>query len=81
MPKSKAAAHAAPVSASVCADGLVRPHPEGSSFLACSQRTIYYLMSDGSLPYVRLRGGDRRIPRKALIEYAERHLVTREGAA
>jgi excisionase family DNA binding protein len=63
--------------ASICADGLVPPWPDGGEFLGIKRTKMYELMQDGSIPYVRV-AGDRKIPRRALIEYAERNLVSRD---
>jgi excisionase family DNA binding protein len=57
----------------LCADGLLRPR-EAAVFLGTSRSKIYDLMAAGELPYVRI-GADRKIPRRACIEYAERRLV------
>jgi len=56
-------------------DGLVSV-PAGAAFLAISRSTIYVLMDQGVLPYVKF-GRARRIPRRALIELAARNLQGR----
>jgi excisionase family DNA binding protein len=55
------------------ADGLVSVS-EAGKFLNLSRATLYVLMERGELPYCKI-GGARRIPRKALVELAERSLV------
>jgi excisionase family DNA binding protein len=59
-------------------DGLVKVHPDASEFLGISRSATFQLLRDGELPYVRVTpGGDRRIPRRALIEFAASRLVER----
>jgi excisionase family DNA binding protein len=61
---------------SVCRDGLLKLHPDSSRFLGVSRSAIFQLLREGQLPYVRVtRGGDRRIPRQALVEFAASRLV------
>jgi excisionase family DNA binding protein len=48
---------------------------QAEQFLASSRSTIYALMDRGELPYVKI-GKSRRIPSKALREFAERCLVS-----
>jgi excisionase family DNA binding protein len=49
---------------------------EAQAYLKLSRGTIYNLMDSGQLSYARF-GRRRRIPWKALRDYAERNLVTR----
>jgi excisionase family DNA binding protein len=46
-------------------------------FLALSRSKIYSLMDRGELPYAKM-GKSRRIPKRALVEYAKRCLVAAE---
>jgi excisionase family DNA binding protein len=63
---------------SLCRDGLLKLHPNSSRFLDVSRSAIFQLVRDGVLPYVRVtRGGDRRIPRQALVEFAASRLIVR----
>ena len=50
------------------ADGLVTTK-EAAAFLHLSRSTLYEMMNNGELRYVKL-GRSRRIPRKAVIELA-----------
>jgi excisionase family DNA binding protein len=50
--------------------------PEAATFLSLSRASIYKLMDSGSLAYAKF-GRSRRIPRRALLEYAERQIVQR----
>ena len=59
--------------AELMADGLDRI-PEAAHFLKVSTTTVYHLMAQGRLPYVKL-GKSRRIPHKAVIELAATSLV------
>ena len=54
--------------------------PEAEEFTGLGRSTIYGLMEDGSLAYVKV-GRRRLIPRRALVELLERGLVSREPAA
>jgi excisionase family DNA binding protein len=54
-------------------DGFVTV-PEGAKFLSVSRAKVYALMDQGQLAFCKF-GKSRRIPRKALREYAERCLV------
>jgi excisionase family DNA binding protein len=56
-------------------DGLDRVR-EAAKFLAISVSQAYVLMDRGELPYVKF-GKSRRIPRRALIEFAKRNLIGR----
>jgi excisionase family DNA binding protein len=47
---------------------------EAARFLGISLSQTYVLMDRGELPYVKF-GKSRRIPRKALIEFAKRNLI------
>ena len=49
-------------------EGLVRV-TEAGQFLGLSRSAIYELMRAGDLPWVKL-GRSRRIPRRAVLEYA-----------
>jgi excisionase family DNA binding protein len=59
-------------------DGLASIQ-QGCEFLNCSRQTLYNLMSRNLLPYVKFGSTEnkksRRIPWKALHEFAERSLV------
>jgi excisionase family DNA binding protein len=61
--------------AELMADGLDRI-PEAAQFLKVSATTIYQLMSQGRLAYVKL-GKARRIPHRAVVELAAASLVSR----
>ena len=50
-------------------DGLIDVR-EASRFLSLSRSTIYVLMEEGKLPFAKI-GRSRRIPRRAIIEFAE----------
>jgi excisionase family DNA binding protein len=50
--------------------------PEAGKRLSLSRTKIYDLMDSGELPYARF-GRARRIPIRALHEYAEKQLVRR----
>ena len=49
---------------------------DAQDYLKLSRATIYNLMESGSLPYARF-GRRRRIPWRALRQYAAGNLVTR----
>ena len=53
-------------------DGLLRV-PEAAELLAVGKSTIYLLMENGEIPYVRVRGA-RRIPKRAVTEFAKARL-------
>jgi excisionase family DNA binding protein len=53
-------------------DGFVTV-PEAAKFLSVSRAKMYATMDQGELPFCKF-GKSRRIPRKALLEYAERCL-------
>ena len=57
----------------VTSDGLLTV-PETVEFLKLSRSAIYSLLKLGRLPYVQL-GRHRRIPRKAVVAFAENALV------
>jgi excisionase family DNA binding protein len=57
----------------ITADGLMSVR-EAADFLQVCVATIYNLCERGDLMYCKI-GGARRIPRRALIELAERNLV------
>lgn len=59
-------------------DGLDTPMG-AARFLGMGRTTIYGLMERGELPYVRI-GDGRRIPRRALVEFAASRLVIRNDA-
>jgi hypothetical protein len=59
----------------LCEDGLVRPWPDAGVFLGVSRPVIFRIMQRGDLPYSQVSPRVRMIPRKALVEYAERRLV------
>jgi excisionase family DNA binding protein len=48
---------------------------EAAEFLRLSRATVYLLMDRGQLRYAKF-GKSRRIPRKALMDYAQRCLVS-----
>jgi excisionase family DNA binding protein len=52
---------------------------QAAAFLGISVAGTYAWMDRGQLPYVKL-GRSRRIPRRALVELAARHLVSRGDA-
>jgi excisionase family DNA binding protein len=52
----------------ILADGLVDVR-EAANFLAVSRAMMYKILDNGDLPYCKI-GRSRRIPRRALIEYA-----------
>jgi excisionase family DNA binding protein len=58
-------------------DGLDRVS-DVARFLRLSQSSIYGLMERGELPYVKL-GKSRRVPHRAVVEFAARNVVTRPG--
>jgi excisionase family DNA binding protein len=60
--------------AEIVADGLMTV-TEAADFLRVARTRIYELMASGDLCYVKL-GKSRRIPRRALVRLAERHLST-----
>ena len=59
-------------------DGLDRV-AEAARFLGLSRSNIYELMGAGKLPFVKI-GRSRRIPHRALIELATRHLSAERAA-
>ncbi len=59
-------------SAELVADGLLSV-AEACRLLSISRSFLYAQMDAGELPYCRL-GRSRRIPRRALLDYAARHL-------
>jgi excisionase family DNA binding protein len=54
-------------------DGLLTV-PQAARLLASSRSTLYQLMTSGQLPFVKV-GASRRISRRALLAYVERHTV------
>jgi excisionase family DNA binding protein len=59
----------------MCSDGFATV-PEAAEFLRVSRASLYVLMETGELAYAKF-GKCRRIPRRALSAYAERHIVQR----
>lgn len=59
--------------AEIVVEGLVSVF-EAARFLSLSRSKVYNLMESGELRFVKL-GRARRIPRRALIELAARHLT------
>jgi excisionase family DNA binding protein len=57
----------------ITADGLVSVK-EAAEFLGMCVASVYNLNEKGQLPFCKI-GGSRRIPRRALIELAERNLI------
>jgi excisionase family DNA binding protein len=55
------------------ADGFADAH-EAATFLGLSRSSVYKLMETGELPYAKF-GKSRRIPWRALREYAARCLI------
>jgi excisionase family DNA binding protein len=58
-------------------EGLVRID-EAMEFLSVSRASLYRLIDEGSLPTVKL-ACSRRIPRRALIDFAATHVVEMQG--
>ncbi len=54
-------------------DGLMTIN-DAIAFTGLQRSTIYKLMGNGELPYVKI-GACRRIPRRALVTLAARHLL------
>lgn len=54
------------------ADGLMTV-AQASEFLSVARSTLYLAMERGELPYVKL-GRARRLPRRAVIEFAAANL-------
>jgi excisionase family DNA binding protein len=54
-------------------DGFVTV-PQAAAFLSLSRATVYALMDAGELAYAKF-GRSRRVPRRALHDYAGRSLV------
>jgi excisionase family DNA binding protein len=63
---------------SLCDGGMVTV-VEASKFLSISRSTLYQLMGAGLILYARI-GTRRLLPKRALVEFAERSLVTSEAA-
>jgi excisionase family DNA binding protein len=57
----------------ITADGLMSVR-EAAEFLQVCVATVYNLCERGDLPYCKIASA-RRIPRRALIELAERNLI------
>jgi excisionase family DNA binding protein len=47
---------------------------EAAAYLSVARSTVYLLMTSGELRYAKF-GKSRRVPWRALKDYAERHLV------
>ena len=56
------------------AEGAVTPK-QAAKLLGVGLTTLYEMMNDGTLPYCRLRGSFRRIPRVAITRYLAVTLV------
>jgi excisionase family DNA binding protein len=56
----------------IVAEGLLTVR-EAADFLSVSRTTLYQMMDDGLLCFVK-RGRSRRIPRRAVVELAARQL-------
>jgi excisionase family DNA binding protein len=56
------------------AQGLVGV-AEAGKFLGLSRSMVYLLMEQGRLPFAKI-GKARRIPRRALVDFAEQSLAT-----
>jgi Helix-turn-helix domain len=74
---------ATPTEPALCSEGLVKPHPDGTAFLQVSKTSIYAAMNKGLLAYVEIGigGRDRRIPKRALIAFAESRIRTGKDTA
>jgi excisionase family DNA binding protein len=57
-------------------EGGFQKIPEAASFLGISRSKLYQLLDQGALAYAKF-GRSRRIPRQALLDYAQRQLVRR----
>jgi excisionase family DNA binding protein len=55
-------------------EGLLKVHPDATSFCGLSRSTLYELMDDGRLAYVKI-GKARRIPKSALLALLAAHVV------
>ena len=60
----------------VVADGLLRIS-DASKFLGLSRSKLYQLMDRGELPFTKI-GRSRRVPRKAVVEFAASRTVGTE---
>jgi len=60
-------------------DGLLRIS-QAEGFTGLGKSKLYALMSSGELPYVKI-GVSRRIPRRALVALAAKHVVLPRDAA
>ena len=58
----------------LCADGLLGLR-ESAAFLGIARTSMYALLKSGALPYARICGGHKRIPKRALVAFAESKLV------
>lgn len=48
--------------------------PQAAAFLSLARSTVYALMDRGEIPFAKF-GRARRIPKRALVAFASRHLV------
>ena len=60
------------MSTELVADGLLTV-AKAAEFLSLSRATLYVLMDKGHVPFVKI-GRSRRIPKRALVEFAARGL-------
>jgi excisionase family DNA binding protein len=63
----------ATLNVAIVADGLLTPK-EAALFLGISVAGLYKFMQKGDLIYTKL-GRSRRIPKRAVVEFAASHLV------
>jgi excisionase family DNA binding protein len=63
----------------LCEQGLFKPL-EAARFLGIGRTSLFELLRTGALPYVRILG-ERRIPRRACIAFAEARLVQRDESS
>jgi excisionase family DNA binding protein len=59
------------------ADGFMNVR-EGAAFLRIGESTLRKMLAKGAIAYVRV-GADKRIPKKALFDYLEQHIVRAES--
>lgn len=62
-----------PKAPSIVSDGLMKIR-DAAKFLGLSRSTLYKLMETGKLSYVKIETS-RLVPRRAVVELAERSLV------
>ena len=60
----------------IVSEGMMSP-TEVAEFLGFCRDTIYEMMSDGELPWTKIRGS-RRIPRKLVVELAAKNMIVRD---